>query len=384
MQTLRIRGPRSGRPAVQTSLFGQARNPEREVTCPRPRKPAEKPGLPSRVLRETAARCTSGKPGSLVGYLRRSRPSRFHGRPRGRTPPPRPHRPALLAPRSGSRPPRGARGWRRRGPAPRFRPGPRPLAAAAAPGPRAALGSQPRGRGGGGGGAGISLGAALTAPLCRSPSGGARWAAQSAFVRAVSHRITRIMRPPGPGRRAGRHRVATGGSRGRAAPPAPAPAREIPIEAAPPAPAPRRMARGRVNGAAAAAGAGPGRAVGGGARAPFKPPKPLRAARAVPPAERDPGLACAPPSRPVAFRPPTSRGPRPTGAARVPGRPRPRLRAGPPWGAGPGLRERCAPRAGPPPPAPLALKACVCVGGRVCRDERVAARAAWSLLRGPS
>lgn len=37
-----------------------------------------------------------------------------------------------------------------------------------------------------------------------------------------------------------------------------------------------------------------------------------------------------------------------------------------------------------PPPAPLALKACVCVGGRVCRDERVAARAAWSLLRGPS
>lgn len=90
MQTLRIRGPRSGRPAVQTSLFGQARNPEREVTCPRPRKPAEKPGLPSRVLRETAARCTSGKPGSLVGYLRRSRPSRFHGRPRGRTPPPGP------------------------------------------------------------------------------------------------------------------------------------------------------------------------------------------------------------------------------------------------------------------------------------------------------
>lgn len=150
---------------------------------------------------------------------------------------------------------------------------------------RAALGSQPRGRGGrggGGGGAGISLGAALTAPLCRSPSGGARWAAQSAFVRAVSHRITRIMRPPGPGRRAGRHRVATGGSRGRAAPPAPAPAREIPIEAAPPAPAQRRMARGRVNGAAAAAGAGPGRAVGGGARALFMQPKPLRAARPPP------------------------------------------------------------------------------------------------------
>lgn len=252
---------------------------------------------------------TNGPAGSASP---RSPGGRGRERPRPEARAPGPPPPGSPRPRSSPRPPPGTRGRRRRrrrgGPAPRFRPGPRPLAAAAAPGPRAALGSQPRGRGGGGGGAGISLGAALTAPLCRSPSGGARWAAQSAFVRAVSHRITRIMRPPGPGRRAGRHRVATGGSRGRAAPPAPAPAREIPIEAAPPAPAPRRMARGRVNGAAAAAGAGPGRAVGGGARAPFKPPKPLRAARAAPPAERNPGLARAPPSRPSAFRPPTPAG----------------------------------------------------------------------------
>lgn len=301
-----------------------------------------------------------------MGHLQRSRPSRFHGPPRRRSEPaqprrtaaashqgrgPEPRRPALRAPPPFQPPPsppgRPGDGGAE-DPAPRFRPDPRPLAAAAAaaaPGPRAALGSQPRGRGGGGGGAGISLGAALTAPLCRSPSGGARWAAQSAFVRAVSHRITRIMRPPGPGRRAGRHRVATGGSRGRAAPPAPAPAREIPIEAAPPAPAPRRMARGRVNGAAAAAGAGPGRAVGGGARAPFKPPKPLRAARAAPPEERDPRLARAPPSRPRRLPAADPRGPRPTGArCESPGRPtrgewasasaeeaRPGDRALPPW-----------------------------------------------------
>lgn len=350
-----------------------------------------KPELPCQTLRGIAALHTAGKPGSLAGHLRRSPPTRFHRRPaaapsprrpgglrpgvaeaQGSGPSPHPNTsptpPRSPRPRSGSRPPRGARERRRRrGPASRFRPGARSLGAAAAPGPRAALGSQPRGRGGGGGGAGISLGAALTAPLCRSPSGGARWAAQSAFVRAVSHRITRIMRPPGPGRRAGRHRVATGVSRGRAAPPAPAPAREIPIEAAPPAPAPRRMARGRVNGAAAAAGAGPGRAVGGGARAPFKPPKPLRAARAAPPAERDPGLPCAPPSRPVAFRPPTPaasapRVPRESQAGRGPA-------SGParPWGAGPGLGRRCAPRAGrtpsPRPRAPGSQSVCVGWGG---------------------
>lgn len=217
----------------------------------------------------------------------------------------------------------------------------RPLAAAAAPGPRAALGSQPRGRGGGGGGAGISLGAALTALLCRSSSGGARWAAQSAFVCAVSHRITRIMRPPGPGRRAGRHRVATGGSRGRAAPPGPAPAGEIPIEAAPPAPAPRRMARGRVNGAAAAAGAGPGRAVGGGARALFKPPKPLRPARPRP----HPGRALSgwqrrrlrPAVAASAFRPPAAD-------------PSARLR-------GPGCRSGRAPSRGVGPRPPRKMRA---------------------------
>lgn len=130
------------------------------------------------------------------------------------------------------------------------------------------------------------------------------------------------MRPPGPGRRAGRHRVATGGSRGRAAPPAPAPAREIPIEAAPPAPAPRRMARGRVNGAAAAAGAGPGRAVGGAARAPFKLPKPLRAARPRPARGPRSPAARTPPSPPRAFRPPT-----PAPPAAAPGAPAPGSRS---------------------------------------------------------
>lgn len=132
------------------------------------------------------------------------------------------------------------------------------------------------------------------------------------------------MRPPGPGRRAGRHRVATGGSRGRAAPPAPAPAREIPIEAAPPAPAPRRMARGRVNGAAAAAGAGPGCAVGGGARAPFKQPKPLRAAHPHPARDRDPQRPA--PRRRLGLSPSGRRPPCP---------PRPGSGRLSPWGVGP-------------------------------------------------
>lgn len=244
------------------------------------------PGRQGSPVSPGSHRCLVSGPGALAGHLQRKGPFRCAGQAgraaraaRGQGRARRPHRPTSspLAPVSA-----GAGVPRAR---PRFRPGSRPLAAAAAPRHRDALGSQPRERGGGGGGAGISLGAALTAPLCRSPSGGARWAAQSAFVRAVSHRITRIMRPPGPGRRAGRHRVATGGSRGRAAPPAPAPAREIPIEAAPPAPAPRRMARGRVNGAAAAAGAGPGLAVGGGAQAPFKPPKASGRPPSAPPGE---------------------------------------------------------------------------------------------------
>lgn len=199
---------------------------------------------------------------------------------------------------------------------PRFR---RPLAVTAAPDP-AALGSQPRGRGGGGGGAGISLGAALTAPLCRSPSGGARWAAQSAFVRAVSHRITRIMRPPGPGRRAGRHRVATGGSRGRAAPPAPAPGRAIPLRRRPPPP--RRAAP---NGQRACewrggrSGRGPGTRRGaalapsarrGGPRPRLASPPPAPRRRALVPSGCPP---CAP-SRTAPRRPG-----RPSGKAHPPG-----------------------------------------------------------------
>ncbi|XP_035156131.1 uncharacterized protein LOC118153740 [Callithrix jacchus] len=134
------------------------------------------------------------------------------------------------------------------------------------------------------------------------------------------------MRPPGPGRPAGRHRVATGGSRGRAAPPAQAPGREIPIEAAPPAPAPCRMARGRVNGAATAAGAGPRAAPwGGGARALLRLPRRLRR----PPLPH--------PARGSASSPPRCRrtSPLPAADPRVPQTrgagpcPRPPLRAGP-------------------------------------------------------
>lgn len=288
---------------------------------------------------QAAGECGAARQLSAAGALRTGAGQGLRPLARGLS------RPRLLsAPRPSPQfelPPTPQRpGTGRGGQAPRFRTGPRPLAAAAAPGPQAALDSQRRGGGGGGGGAGISLGAALTAPLRRSPSGGARCAAQSAFVCAVSHRITRIMRPPGPGRRAGRHRVATGGSRGRAAPPAPAPAREIPIEAAPPAPAPRRPARGRVNGAAAAAGAGPGRAVGGGARALFKPPKPLRAARPRPR-----------PGRAISGSPlPRRRGRSPSGCR--PRRPRPhKCRAGPPAVAAPPQAAPPGPReAGPRPP----------------------------------
>lgn len=96
-----------------------------------------------------------------------------------------------------------------------------------------------------------------------------------------------------------------------------------------------------MNGAAAAAGAGPGGAVGGGARAPFKPPKPLRPP-ARPAAESDLGR---PPAGPASSLPAADPAPPPrTQVQREPGRwqprPGPPLRAGPPLGAGPRPRAQ--------------------------------------------